>query len=294
MENGKKTMLTADFVLLLVAAIWGGGFVAGKLALSGFSPLAILFYRFCGAAVLLGILSFRKIHKMDFKLMRCGMVLGTFQFAGLLIQLIGLQYTTPAKQSFLAASYVVFTPVLLWIISKIRPKNKELLAAIVALCGIGFITLNRDLQIQAGDLITLVFALVFSVQIIMTGKYTRRYDAVVLTFYQFCFSGCLSIAAVLLTHTKLIHAINNGAAVAGVGYLLFINTALAICLQNIAQRYAKPSHAALLLSMESVFGLLFSILVYGERVKGHVLFGCVLVLTAVFISKGVKASRSTI
>ncbi|MFR5584479.1 MAG: EamA family transporter [[Clostridium] scindens] len=66
------------------------------------------------------------------------------------MQLFGLQYTTPAKQSFLAATYVIFTPLAAWAITKARPLKKDGLAAFIAVLGIALISLNGDLGIQLG------------------------------------------------------------------------------------------------------------------------------------------------
>ena len=102
--SNKTTLLLADMTLFIVAAIWGGGFVAGKYALKGLGPLAILMYRFCGAAIIMGLIFNRRIRLAERGIIKYGLLLGVLQFLGLLIQLFGLQYTTPAKQSFLYAA----------------------------------------------------------------------------------------------------------------------------------------------------------------------------------------------
>ncbi len=279
----KKKMLAADFVLLIVAAIWGGGFVAGKMALSELTPAAVLFYRFSGSALAVGILFFPRIRKHWRKNIRAGFLIGFLQFIGLLVQLIGLQYTTPAKQSFLASTYVVFTPLTAWIIAKEKFSKKDIKVALLALLGVGLISLNKQLSIQIGDPITLGFALIFSMQIVLTGKYVKSGDSIVLAFFQFVISAFLSLITVLITGTNL--KITTVPSLSGVLYLAFINTALAICLQNLMQRYTKSSHTALILSLESVFGLAFSILFFHDVVTFQMGIGCILILIALILSK---------
>lgn len=284
MKNLRQSqkILLSDMVLLVVAAIWGGGFVAGKMALSELSPLAILMYRFCGSAIILGILFFPRIKKSDMKEKKYGLLIGLLQFVGLFIQLFGLQYTTPAKQSFLVASYVIFTPFIAWGIIKTKPVRKDTIAAMIALVGIALISLNTALNIQLGDPITLIFAAIFSLQIVLIGKYAKDVDIIALTFYQFTSAGVLSLLAVGITGVSILC---SNQALGGMLYLVFINTTLAACLQNTAQRYTKESHAALLLSFESVFGFLFSVMIYHERITLQTMSGCGLIFAAILLSK---------
>lgn len=283
LKNSRMSAGAADALLLLTAAIWGGGFAAGKLALAGLSPMPILMYRFCGSALVLGLLFRRRIAAATRRTVRCGCMLGALQFLGLAIQMAALQYTTPSKQSFLAASYVCFTPLAAWLLAKDRPSARDGAAALLALAGVGFISIGAAFQVQRGDPMTLGFALVFAVQIVLTGKYAREIDPLVLAFFQFCAAGALSAASVAVLGDSVV--CTGSTALGGLVYLVFINTALALCLQNAAQRRAKPAHTALILSLESVFGFFFSVLIFGEAVTWRVLLGGALVLAGIFTSK---------
>ncbi len=277
-----KKYFAADIMLFMVAAIWGGGFVTGKMALGGLSPEVILMYRFCGSAAVIGLLFFKKIRNSTKEEILYGSLLGTFLFFSRFVQLFGLQYTTAAKQSFIAASYVAFTPFVAWIILKTRPKKIDVGVTIVALLGIALISLNSALTIQAGDFITLVFAVIFSAQIVFTGKFVRNFDVLTCTFYQFVVSGILAALLVMITGAPVISA--DPGVLFGVAYLTLLTTTLATCLQNFAQQYAKESHVALILSMESVFGFLFAALLYGDPFTPQMLLGGALVVSSVFIS----------
>ncbi len=101
MEKERRRAFYADLSLFAVAVIWGGGFVAGKAALTGFSAMTVVALRFCGAALLSGLLFFRIIRKSQPKVIRHGLMLGIIQFAAQGIQLMGLNYTTAGKQAFL-------------------------------------------------------------------------------------------------------------------------------------------------------------------------------------------------
>ena len=280
----KKTKaLWADLLLLLAAAIWGGGFVAGKMALEGMSPLAVLLYRFLMSVLVMGLLFFPKICRATKDEVKFGCLLGTMSFTALTIQLAALQYTTSAKQSFIAAAYVVFTPLLSWLLFKARPAAREMLAALITLLGVGFISLSGGLNIQIGDPISVGFTVVFALQIIIIGRYTRGLSPINLAFFQLLSALVLSAAAVVIMRVPL--RVGDPSFWGAVFYLGPINTAFAMVLQNTAQKHTKENHAALLMSLESVFGFIFSVLIFHDPVNLRILLGCGLIMAGVLLSK---------
>lgn len=272
----------ADAILLSVAVIWGWGFIAGKIALETASPQWILFFRFSIAAICILALFFKQIKNADKACVRWGILIGLLQFAALFVQLFALQYTTTAKQSFLAATYVLFTPFAARILyrKKILPKNY--IASLLALAGIAFLSLRGSAEIQIGDFITLGFALLFSAQIVIVGNLPEKCETIPITFYQTLASAVFAgIAAFCTGIPNELFSIRSWT---GIVYLGVINTAVALGLQNFAQKYTSESHAALLLSLESVFGLLFSILYYGDILTLRMAIGCALIFAALLVS----------
>lgn len=272
----------ADAILLSVAVIWGWGFIAGKIALETASPQWILFFRFSIAAICILALFFKQIKNADKACVRWGILIGLLQFAALFVQLFALQYTTTAKQSFLAATYVLFTPFAARILyrKKILPKNY--IASLLALAGIAFLSLRGSAEIQIGDFITLGFALLFSAQIVIVGNLPEKCETIPITFYQTLASAVFAgIAAFCMGIPNELFSIHSWT---GIVYLGVINTAVALGLQNFAQKYTSESHAALLLSLESVFGLLFSILYYGDILTLRMAIGCALIFAALLVS----------
>lgn len=287
-----KKVVISYLLLVLVAAFWGAGFVAGKVALQGLQPEVILMYRFLGSAAIIGLLFFRKIIKATKKEILFGCFLGLLFFLGRFVQLFGLQYTTAAKQSFIAASYVAFTPFLAWLFFKSKAQKIDIAVAFVALAGVGMISLTSGIDIQAGDFISVGFAFIFASQIVFTGKYMKDFNVIVCTFYQFLCGGILSAMVTLISGSDI--TTNDTSVIFGVLYLTLIVTALATCMQNFAQQYTKESHVALILAMESVFGFVFSAAIYNDPFTPQMIFGGILVVSSVIISnpsvrKSVKA-----
>ena len=142
--------------------------------------------------------------------------------------------------------------------------------------------LRGSAEIQIGDFITLGFALLFSAQIVIVGNLPEKCETIPITFYQTLASAVFAGIAAFCT------GIPNGLfsihSWTGIVYLGVINTAVALGLQNFAQKYTSESHAALLLSLESVFGLLFSILYYGDILTLRMAIGCALIFAALLVS----------
>ena len=280
--KSKITPKKADGILFIVAIIWGGGFIAGKVALETASPQWILFIRFGLAALVIGLLFFRTIKKSGISCMGWGFALGFIQFVALFIQLFALQYTTTAKQSFLAATYVLFTPFIAWLLLRKKITRFDYIASVLALAGVALLSLRGSQEIQIGDFITLGFSIAFSVQIVLIGKVSRDHEIIPLTFYQVLGTAIFSGLAVLFTDLP-----DGGVSIRsalGMLYLGILNTAVAFGLQNFAQRYTSEAHAALLLSLESVFGLAFSVLFYHEIITLQMGLGCGLIFIALLVS----------
>ena len=147
----KRDILMADMGLLFVALFWGAGFVAGKFALEGMGPLNITAYRYAGAALLMLLLCLRRLRRITKKMILWAGLIGFLMFLGNTLQTIGLQYTTPGKQSFIISLYTVLVPLLSWILLRVRPSRRILAAAFIALAGIALLTLKDDFTIGLGD-----------------------------------------------------------------------------------------------------------------------------------------------
>jgi len=272
----------ANAALFIVAIIWGGGFVAGKMALTGLEPFIILSYRFIFSALICGAVFFKNIKKSSKKTALRGLMIGALQFIALSVQLMGLKYTTSAKQSFLCTAYVALVPFISWIIIKKKPSLKAFAAGFLAIAGIGLISLDNSLTINRGDALSLAFAVLFGIQIVLVKIFIEDSDSIQITFFQMFFAGVLSaIFGVINRETFLAY---NAEALFGVGYLIVFNTFIAFIVQNIAQKYTPDTTASLLLSFESVFGFVFSVMYYHNTITPKLISGCALCFIAVIIS----------
>ena len=273
----------ANIVLLMVAIVWGGGFVAGKMALTGATPFVILAWRFGSSAVICALIFWKRIMATPKKVVWCGICIGILQVLALSVQLMGLEYTTSAKQSFLCTAYVAMTPFVSWLIVKKKPGLNAVLGGVLALAGIGLISLNGELRLNIGDVLSISFAVLFAVQVVLVGKFVAKdTDPIQFTFFQILASGVLSLVIRLLRGENLL--IQGGEAWIGIAYLAILNTCLAFILQNWAQKHTSDVVAALIISLESVFGFLFSVLYYQEPLSWRLVAGGALCFAAILLN----------
>lgn len=268
--------------LIVVTVIWGGGFVASDMALESLLPFQIMTIRFLLAAVLMGGLSIKKLRGIQKEELKAGFLMGCALFVGFSLQIIALQYTTPSKNAFLTATNVVIVPFIAFVIYKKKVGKKGMIGAIMAIIGVGLLSLNSDLSLSLGDGLTLVCAVGFAFQIFLTSEFVKKYRATVLNFVQMATAFVLSFVCMGVFGELTFEVTQKGWL--SVLYLGLISTTLTYLLQTTCQKYVDETKAAIILSMESIFGTLFSILILSEKVTPRMIIGCVIILAAVIIS----------
>lgn len=271
---------TANLVLVLVTIIWGGGFIATSTALDTFPPFTIMAIRFLGAAILPFLLAWRKWRSLSMTEFGYGVMIGVFLFLAFAFQTFGLQVTTPGKNAFLTAAYVVFVPYLLWLFQKRRMKRREWAASFLCILGIALLTLRQDnLSFSLGDTLSFICAWFFALHIIALERYGTHSDVFVLTALQMGTAGVIS--AVCAWATELWPADIPTAAVLSAAYSILVSTMLAYLLQTWAQKYTDANSASMILSMEALWASVFSFLFLRETMSLPMLIGAALILVSV-------------
>lgn len=283
--NENKIRFLAGAGMLLTAAIWGIAFVVVKNSLDTVPPTYMLAFRFTIAAVLLAAICLKKLRGLKAPTVRAGAVLGFWLFFSYLVQTIGCQYTTAGKNAFLTSAYVVIVPFLYWLLARKRPDAFCITAAFLAIAGIGLLSLQGDMSVNRGDVLTLVCAVGFALHMIYIDRYTEHDDPVVLTVLQLAFAALFSCLLSPILDGGFPAGVFRPAVIGSMFYLGIFSTMIGFLLQNVCQKYTSPATASLLLSTESVFGVLFSVLLLGEQMTPRMLAGCGLLFSAVLLSE---------
>lgn len=277
----KQTL--AKVALFSATLIWGSSFFVMKNTLDEVQTFYLLAMRFTVGAVVLALVFINRMKAINMEYVLKGSLMGGLLFCAYTAQTIGLTDTTPGKNAFLTAVYCVIVPFLYWLISKKRPDIFNFIASFVCIAGIGFVSLDRELMMGMGDTLTLVGGLFYALHIVAVASFSKNRDIFLLTAIQFASAAVLGWIFGLLFN-DFPQKLSTGSIISLV-YLCFLATAVALLLQNIGQKYTHPSTAAIILSLESVFGVLFSIVFYHEALTPKIAIGFTLIFFAVIISE---------
>lgn len=284
-----KKQFSGVFALLGATVIWGSAFIAQSVGMDKIGPFTFQAVRCFLAVVFLFPASalFSKGKPFwkswaDPALWRSGVICGLALFAASSLQQIGLVYTDAGKAGFLTAMYIVFVPFLGLFLGQ-RPGRNALLSLIPAIVGLYLLSCTSVSGINKGDVLLLLCAVAFSVQILLIDRHCAGLDGLKLNCIQALVAAVLSVPWALLTET--VDASRIASCWLPLGYAGILSMGVAYTLQIVGQKRVAPSAAALLMSLESVFAALFGWLLLHETMTGAEKLGCVLVFAAVVISQ---------
>ena len=272
-------------MLFAAALIWGTSFFIMKNALDSLPVYALLALRFTAGAILLSIVCFKKWKNFTVDYLWRGAVVGGFLFTAYTVQTFGLSLTTPSKNAFLTAVYCVLVPFFTWLVVHRRPDRYNIAAAVLCVAGVGLVSLNEALTINIGDLLTLLCAVFYAAHIVAVEKLSPGKDIYLITVFQFAFAALYSWIFSLTTEVFPAQALRDPAVFLPLAYLCVMATTVALLFQNVGQIWSDPASAAVILSLESVFGVMFSVVCYGDEVSMKMLCGFAIIFVAVICSE---------
>ncbi|MBO5340063.1 MAG: DMT family transporter [Oscillospiraceae bacterium] len=272
-------------MLFAAAIIWGTSFFIMKNTLDAMPVFSLLAIRFTAGAVLLSMVCWKKWRYFSRDYVWRGAIIGLFLFLAYTVQTFGLERTTPSKNAFLTAVYCVMVPFLYWAVMGHRPDRYNIIAAFLCVTGVGLVSLNGDLTVNMGDVLTLIAAGFYAAHIIAVEKVSPGKDIYLLTVFQFAFAAVYSWVGCLLLEDFPVQAVCDPAVFLPLGYLCVMATTAALLFQNVGQIWSDPASASVILSLESVFGVLFSVIFYGDLVTLPMMLGFVCIFIAVVCSE---------
>ncbi len=282
--EAKKRENLAKIAMLAATIIWGSSFLVVKNTVDVFPPNLLIASRFTLGCLILSIVFHKRLKKIDKGYLVSGLIIGVFLYLAFAFQTTGIQTTNPGKNAFLTAIYCVVVPFLFWIVARRKPDIFNVLAAVVCIVGIGLVSLTSNFTISPGDALSLVGGVLFACHIVSIARCAEGRDPILLTIMQFGVAAILAWIVSLTTETFSVADITPE-GVGGLLYLAVFSTSVGLLLQNIGQKYVHASAAAIILSLESVFGVIFSVIFYGEQLTLRLVLGFALIFLAVVISE---------
>lgn len=280
-----STRWKADLSLALVALIWGTTFVVVKRALTEISAVYFLAIRFGIASCCMLLIFFPTLRRVEsievWRGLRGGAVAGIFLWLGYMLQTFGLKHTSSGNSGFLTGLYIVLVPLISACVYRKWPQRLELVGIAVATLGMIVLTLpsvDRQFQMNRGDLLTVGCAVAFAFHLLVLGYYSQRERFEAVALGQIVCAAILSTASLQVEPPRGIWTAN---VVFAIALTSVFATALAFALQTWGQRYTSATRAALIFALEPVFALVTAIAIGGERLSFAILAGGGLILAGI-------------
>lgn len=302
MQVEKVKKARGIMMLLFVAVIWGLAFIAQKSEVA-VKPFTFNFIRYFFATFALVVfLLIKKIvnknkeveehttYKDKRKLWIGGILIGTALFIAASFQQygiagnpdIGLEGSSTDKAGFLTSLYLIFTPIIGFIFCKKKIGINIIISVILAVVGFYLMCMVENLSIGTGELLVFISSIFFAVQIILVDKFAQDVDGIKISCIQFGTLTVLSFIPMLFeapTWDGILVTLPN------LLYVGFISGCLGFTIQILAQKDVGPTTTSLILSLESVFSLIFTMLLMKQMLSLKEAIGAALIFLAVINSQ---------
>ena len=281
MKNASGSLL-----LLLTALIWGTAFVAQRFGKNYLGPITFQAVRtLLGFIALLPVALLRKKRLgAAFRMpsakawLSCGLLLT----GASTLQQIGLTTVPAGKAGFITALYVVLVPVLGIFLGR-HTNRRTWIGVALSVAGLYLLSSISSLSVSSGEALIMLCALLYALQILAVDHFAPECDSVMLSCMQFLVAGLAPLPIALIAeHPQWIQVWDARLAILYTGVF---SCSVAYTLQILGQRRTAPALASLLMSLESVFSVIFSALLLHETMNSRELLGCALMLSAVVLSQ---------
>ncbi len=294
--------MKANILLLITATLWGFAFVAQRAGMEYIGPFGFNAVRFAlGSISLIPLLIFNKRKKFQNEnifpagkrkeIFWAGIIAGIVLFTGASLQQIGIVYTTAGKAGFITGLYLILTP-LIGIFFKYKSQSLTWVSAVIAVIGLYLLSVNEKFILEKGDALVFFSSIFWALHVIVIDILIKKVDPIKIAFLQFAVCSLLSFTVSFTFEVLTFQKIYN--ALIPILYGGLISVGIAYTLQVVAQQYAPPSHAAIILSLESVFGLLGGWMILGETISLRGMVGCSFMLMGMILSQLSISSKKKI
>lgn len=285
-ENGTNERL-GEILVGTALALRGSSLLFAKIALRTMGPFLLMGTRFVIAFVIIGLIFHKNLLKVTAKELGYCALIGFFLFLSMAFELRGLQTTSSTVTAFLEGMVVVIVPVMTCIMERKLPDRLTVITAVIAIAGVGFLTLKGDrIGFTAGELLVLGGAVWYSCSTLATDKAAKNSDPMNIAVYQLLFIGIFALIGAFVFED--IRLPESGTEWGAVLALAIICSGVGFTLQPLGQRYITPERAGLLTVTNPMTATVLGILFLNERLTPAIVAGAVLIIISIFYPAWVK------
>ena len=277
--------LRADLLLLSVAIAWGVTFLMVQDAINTTPVYAFLFFRFAIASILMFFIAYKYLNEINKKTILYGIILGLFLFSAFATQTFGLAYTKSSIVAFITGLNVIVVPFLAYFIFKDYISKNVLIATVIAVVGLYLLTMSGALTIGKGELLTLICAFLFALQIIFTGKFSKEVNVFLLVLFQLITVAILSLIFSLSLDDVTFNLTYDYVFFKAVLITAVFATVYAFLIQTYMQQFTTATKTAIIFAMEPVSASVFAYISVGEVLTNIQLTGAILIVFATVVAE---------
>lgn len=290
----KNKSLLGNALLFLAAMIWGTAFVGQRVGMESIEPITFNAARMTLSAVMIGVLailltmrnkkyrvSSDETKKYWKNTVLGGVFCGIFLAAASIFQQMGLVYTSAGKAGFITAMYMLFVPIIHFLLFRKKNSLFVWMAILMGLGGMYLLCVTEKLTLTFGDGLVFVCAILFSGHILCCDHFAPLGDAIGISAIQFLTASVISWIIAFITETPTTEKLLS--AVIPIVYCGILSGGVGYTMQIVAQKHTDPTIASLLMSLESVFAVLAGVLFLNERMSPKEAVGCIIMFAAIVL-----------
>ncbi len=292
MEKKARLNLIGQLLLFAATIVWGTSFFILKETIATYPPMYVIGFRFFLSAIILFLIFIKRIIKLTKGALVRGIAVGLCIAAAYLTQTYGLAKTSPGTNAFLTSLYCVICPFLFWLFYRVKPKLYNIVSMVLCVIGLALVAFSGGEESEnefIGCILTIISAIFFALQIVFNDRFQKNNDDT----FQLLFVQLLTVGIILLAISFIfelpIHGIDNylfkREHLFNVIYLTLACTVFAQLAQILGQKYTQANQAAIILSLEAVFGALFSVIFGAEQLSLILFSGFVVIFLSVLITE---------
>lgn len=279
----KNKQFLADSALLFVTLCWGISYSLTKICLTEVGPFTLNAFRFLLAFLAAVVFMFKRFKDVSFESVKYSFLISIFLFIVYVGCTYGVLYTSISNAGFLCALPVLFTPMLAFIFKGEKPKKKFVLVVVMSVAGIGFLSLQEDLSFAAGDLLCIMAALAYAIDLLITETAVQKEEvnALHIGIFQLLFTGLFCLTAAFVLEDVILPV--KGGILMSMIFLAIMCTGIAFIVQAVAQQYTPASHVGVIFTLEPVFSSIVAFILFNEVLSIRGYFGATLLILSLII-----------
>lgn len=272
--------------LLVAALFWGGMYVVAKDAMEVISANWMLCIRFLLAFIIMLVIYWKHAKQLNKEALKGCIITGLFMGAAYSSMTIGLSYINAGNAAFITDTYVIWIPIVLFVVWKVKPGPHIFIAAVLALIGVAFMTMQGGFKIGFGDAITLMGAFLWTGELIAIDKYSKKIQPQLLVTFQ-TLTVCIFtffMALILREPVPTLEVLSEPKLILQFVYLVILATFVANSCQNYFQKYVSSTTVSVVFPTESIFAAAFGVIFLGEVINGKTAIGMLLLIAAILMN----------